>query len=69
MLRSHGLTGEVREQLQRLIDLTAALERTQTKILYGHQPTPDDYQMLGEGRREFGDLLSAFELLPPSSKS
>ena len=42
MLRSHGLTGEVREQLQRLVDLTAALERTQTKILYGHQPTPDD---------------------------
>ncbi|TCV62801.1 hypothetical protein EDB98_112109 [Pseudomonas fluorescens] len=69
MLRSHGLTGEVREQLQRLVDLTAALERTQTKILYGHQPTLDDYQMLGEGRREFGDLLSAFELLPPASKS
>ena len=58
MLRSHGLTGEVREQLQRLVDLTAALERTQTKILYGHQPTPDDYQMLGEGRREFGDVAA-----------
>ncbi|RJX72607.1 hypothetical protein D3M70_30860 [Pseudomonas sp. LS-2] len=61
------LTPDDLVKLQRLIDLTAFLERVQTKIMYGHQPTPDDYRLLGEGRSEFGDLLSHFNLRPPST--
>lgn len=63
------IPSEAKEKLQRLLDLTASLERVNSKLLHGQQPTTEDYLLLGEGRREFGDLISLFGLRPPSAQA
>lgn len=52
-------------KMQRLIDLTALLATLNAKIAYGIQPSPDDYDRLGDSQREYAELLSEFELRPP----
>lgn len=56
---------EIAAKMQRLIDLTAVLERLNNKITYGVQPTTQDFDMLGEANREYGELLGQFSLRPP----
>lgn len=52
-------------KLQRLINLTAQVEFLSTKISYGHQLSPAEYDRLGDDQREYADLLGEFNLHPP----
>ncbi|HGM7876894.1 TPA: hypothetical protein ACKRQV_000224 [Pseudomonas aeruginosa] len=59
------LPPEIAAKMQRLIDLTAVLERLNNKLSYGVQPTTQDFDQLGEANREYGELLGQFSLRPP----
>ncbi|MCT9825975.1 hypothetical protein [Pseudomonas veronii] len=69
MFDTDVLPRDAKEKLQRLLDLTASLERVNSKVLHGLQPTTEDFLLLGEGRREFGDLIALFGLRPPGNSS
>lgn len=60
-----NITPEVAAKFQRLLDLTAVLERLNSKLTYGAQPTPQEFETLSEYNREFGELLGQFSLRPP----
>lgn len=60
-----SIPAEVAEKIQRLIDLTALLERLNNKLIYGAQPTPKEYETLSDANREYGELLGQFALRPP----
>lgn len=64
-LHSHS-SPDLTAKFQRLVDLTAALERINCKITYGAQLTPAEFESLSEYNREFGDLLGEFSLRPPA---
>lgn len=63
-MQSEALPSD-RAKLQRLIDLTAILERINSKISFGAQPSAMEYETLSEANREFGELLVQFSLRPP----
>ena len=67
MFDTDVLPHETKEKLQRLLDLTASFERVNSKVMHGQQPTTEDFLLLGEGRREFGDLIALFGLRPPGN--
>lgn len=52
-------------KIQRLLDLSARIERFSVKIQMGVPPSPSDYDSLTDDQREFSDLLSHFGLRPP----
>lgn len=53
------------EKLQRLINLAAQVEYFSAKISFGQQPTPAEFDRLGDNQREFAELLGHYNLHPP----
>jgi hypothetical protein len=64
-MQSESNHAEVAAKMQRLIDLTALLERLNNKLIYGAQPTTEEYETLSDANREYGELLGQFALRPP----
>ncbi|HDU2624887.1 TPA: hypothetical protein ACP3ZG_000678 [Pseudomonas aeruginosa] len=64
-MQSESIPAEVAAKMQRLIDLTALLERLNNKLIYGAQPTTKEYETLSDANREYGELLGQFSLRPP----
>jgi hypothetical protein len=53
-------------QLQRLIDLTARIERFNLKVSLGINPTSEEFDILSDSNREFADIIGEFKLRFPS---
>lgn len=57
-MQSESIPAEVAAKMQRLIDLTALLERLNNKLIYGAQPTTKEYETLpGRPQWEVKDLI------------
>ncbi|MGI0646914.1 hypothetical protein ACRCPS_18015 [Pseudomonas aeruginosa] len=61
-----ALPDQLKEQVQRLIDLTAQTSALNAKIYYGVQPSTDDYDRMGDNQREYAELLGELGLRPPA---
>lgn len=64
-MTNDSLSPELAMKVQRLIDLTALLERLNNKLMYGAQPSTEEYETLSESNREYGVLLGELSLRPP----
>lgn len=64
-MTNESLSPELAMKVQRLIDLTALLERLNNKLMYGAQPSTEEYETLSESNREYGVLLGELSLRPP----
>ncbi|NWC83875.1 hypothetical protein HX798_26840 [Pseudomonas putida] len=64
-MTNDALSPELAIKVQRLIDLTALLERLNNKLMYGAQPSTEEYETLSESNREYGVLLDELSLRPP----
>lgn len=60
------LSDQLKEQVQRLIDLTAQTSTLNAKITYGLQPSIEDYDRMGDNQREYAELLGELGLRPPA---